>query len=131
MKVRTKVRPSGLINGAEWPPEGSEIDLADVVAQTMLDAGLVELAPVDVELVDTPLEPPVVPPVVDPPGETTTPPADDAQTATAPTGEVETATPPTGDTETSTPPADDVETATPSTGDVETATPRSTRTKRG
>lgn len=103
MKVRTKVRPSGLINGAEWPPVGSEIDLADVVAQTMLDAGLVELAPVDVELVQTPIDPPAVPPVV-PPVETTTPPADGTETATPPAGDTETATPPTGDTETATPP---------------------------
>lgn len=34
-KVRIKVRPSGLINGREWPEVGEVIDLPAVVAESM------------------------------------------------------------------------------------------------
>jgi len=109
MKVRIKIRPSGLINGAEWPAVGELVDLPDLVATSMLGDGLVEVAPLEeVEPVPTP----------DP-------------TPTPPTGTEETATPPTGDVETATPPAGDTEASTPPTGDVETATPTRSRGRRG
>ena len=37
-KVRVKVRPSGLINGREWPKAGEVIDLPAVVVESMGDA---------------------------------------------------------------------------------------------
>ncbi|WP_125777189.1 hypothetical protein [Antribacter gilvus] len=42
MKVRVKVRPSGLINGRVWPEVGETIDLPDSVVVGMLNAGQVE-----------------------------------------------------------------------------------------
>lgn len=44
MKVRIIERPTGLINGAEWPEAGETIDLPDVVAKSMIGAGTVEEA---------------------------------------------------------------------------------------
>lgn len=41
--VRIKVRPTGLINGREWPPVGETIDLPDAVAEGMAGAGHVEI----------------------------------------------------------------------------------------
>lgn len=38
MKVRIKVRPTGLLNGRDWPEVGEVIDLPDVVAESMGDA---------------------------------------------------------------------------------------------
>jgi len=38
MKVRIKVRPSGLINGRDWPQVGEVIDLPETVALGMLNA---------------------------------------------------------------------------------------------
>ena len=37
-KVRIKVRPSGLINGREWPKVGEVLDLPAVVVESMGDA---------------------------------------------------------------------------------------------
>lgn len=37
MKVKVTVRPSGLINGQEWPEVGEVIDLPDVVVADMAD----------------------------------------------------------------------------------------------
>lgn len=37
MKVRILVRPTGLINGAEWPEVGETLDLPDVVVSDMSD----------------------------------------------------------------------------------------------
>ncbi|NUR81002.1 MAG: hypothetical protein HOQ21_11225 [Dermatophilaceae bacterium] len=42
MKVRIKVRPSGLINLREWPEVGETIDLPDDVAEGMIASGDVE-----------------------------------------------------------------------------------------
>ena len=39
MKVRIKVRPSGLINLREWPEVGETIDLPDDVAEGMIASG--------------------------------------------------------------------------------------------
>jgi hypothetical protein len=39
MKVRIKVRPSGLLNGREWPEAGGVIDLPDAVAKGMIESG--------------------------------------------------------------------------------------------
>jgi hypothetical protein len=41
-KVRILVRPSGLINGVEWPEVGQTIDLPDAVADGMVKVGDVE-----------------------------------------------------------------------------------------
>lgn len=101
MKVRIKIRPSGLINGQYWPKVGETIDLPDGVALGMLKARQVE-------------------PVVDEPEETRPAPASEVQTpGSAPDpAHVE-------------PDTSKVETATPSapadTSKVETATPRKGR----
>lgn len=42
MKVRIVVRPSGLVDGKDWPDVGEEMDLPDVVAEGMIGAGHVE-----------------------------------------------------------------------------------------
>jgi hypothetical protein len=42
MKVRIKVQPSGLLNGAEWPEAGSEIDVPDVVGADLCSSGTAE-----------------------------------------------------------------------------------------
>jgi hypothetical protein len=42
MKVRIKVRPSGLLNGADWPDVGEVIELPDSVAKGMIEAGSAE-----------------------------------------------------------------------------------------
>lgn len=42
MKVRIVVRPTGLLNGREWPDVGGTIDLPDVVADGMAASGHVE-----------------------------------------------------------------------------------------
>lgn len=42
-KVKIKVRPSGLINGREWPEVGEVMDLHDVVAADMAAAGYLEV----------------------------------------------------------------------------------------
>lgn len=39
MKVRIKVRPTGLLNGRDWPRVGETIDLPDAVAEGMIGAG--------------------------------------------------------------------------------------------
>jgi hypothetical protein len=39
VKVRIKVRPSGLLNGREWPEAGGVIDLPDAVAEGMIASG--------------------------------------------------------------------------------------------
>lgn len=44
-KVRIVVRPTGLISGQEWPPVGDVIDLPDVAAVSMVEAGNVEIVP--------------------------------------------------------------------------------------
>jgi hypothetical protein len=41
-KVRIIVRPTGLINGVEWPEVGQTIDLPDAVADGMVKVGDVE-----------------------------------------------------------------------------------------
>lgn len=46
-KVRILVRPTGTINGAEWPEVGKTIDLPDAVAEGMASAGDVELVKVE------------------------------------------------------------------------------------
>jgi hypothetical protein len=43
MKVKIVNRPSGILNGQPWPEVGEEIDLPDVVAEGMADAGAVEI----------------------------------------------------------------------------------------
>ncbi|MBZ2197270.1 hypothetical protein [Occultella gossypii] len=43
MKVRIKVRPTGSVNGHPWPAVGEVIDLADVSALGMIEAGQVEV----------------------------------------------------------------------------------------
>lgn len=43
MKVRIIVRPTGLLNGAEWPEAGQTIDLPKAVAEGMAEAGDVEI----------------------------------------------------------------------------------------
>lgn len=42
MKVRVKVRPSGLLNTQEWPEVGGTVDLPDAVAESMIEAGSLE-----------------------------------------------------------------------------------------
>lgn len=42
-KVRIKVRPSGLINGREWPEVGETIDLPASAAEAMAEVGDVEI----------------------------------------------------------------------------------------
>lgn len=42
MKVRVKVRPSGLLNGDFWPEVGETVDLPDAVAEAMIAAGHLE-----------------------------------------------------------------------------------------
>lgn len=42
MKVRVKVRPSGILNGRDWPEAGEVMDLPDSVAEGMIAAGTVE-----------------------------------------------------------------------------------------
>lgn len=42
MKVRIIVRPTGLLNGQEWPEVGGTIDLPKAVADGMIEAGHVE-----------------------------------------------------------------------------------------
>lgn len=44
MKVRIVQRPTGLLNGQEWPEEGQTVDLPDGVAEAMIGAGHVEKA---------------------------------------------------------------------------------------
>ena len=39
MRVRVLVQPTGLINGQPWPEPGGELDLEDVHAQPMIEAG--------------------------------------------------------------------------------------------
>lgn len=39
MRVRIVNRPSGLLNGAEWPAAGETIDLPKAVAEGMVAAG--------------------------------------------------------------------------------------------
>jgi hypothetical protein len=46
-KVRIVVRPTGSINGADWPEVGKTIDLPDVVAEAMASAGNVEVVAVE------------------------------------------------------------------------------------
>ena len=41
-KVRIKVRPLGLFNGAEWPEVGEVVDLPAHVADSMATSGHVE-----------------------------------------------------------------------------------------
>lgn len=41
-KVRIIIRPSGLLNGREWPEVGESIELPDVVADDMESSGHVE-----------------------------------------------------------------------------------------
>lgn len=43
MKVRIVNRPTGLINGVEWPPVGEEIDLPQATAEGMAAVGDVEV----------------------------------------------------------------------------------------
>ena len=43
MKVRVVRRPTGLLNGVEWPNVGETVDLPDGVAKEMADAGQVEV----------------------------------------------------------------------------------------
>lgn len=43
MKVRIIVRPSGLLNGQEWPEVGKTIDLPKAVAEGMARVGDVEI----------------------------------------------------------------------------------------
>ncbi len=40
-KVKILIRPTGCINGQDWPQVGEEMELADVVAESMSSAGLV------------------------------------------------------------------------------------------
>lgn len=42
-KVRILVRPSGLINGVDWPAVDEVMDLDDAVAEGMAAAGVVEV----------------------------------------------------------------------------------------
>ena len=49
MKVRIKIRPTGLYNGQYWPKVGETIDLPDAVAVGMLKAKQVEPAGDDLE----------------------------------------------------------------------------------
>jgi hypothetical protein len=42
MKARVKVRPSGWLNGQEWPQEGETVDLPEDVAKGMIEAGTLE-----------------------------------------------------------------------------------------
>lgn len=42
-KVRILVRPTGCINGADWPEVGKTIELPDVVADGMVSDGSVEI----------------------------------------------------------------------------------------
>ena len=43
MKVRIVHQPSGLIDGKEWPAAGEEMDLPKAVAESMAEAGHVEV----------------------------------------------------------------------------------------
>lgn len=43
MRVRIVNRPTGLINGVEWPPAGEEIDLPQSTAEDMAASGTVEI----------------------------------------------------------------------------------------
>ena len=43
MKVRIVNPPTGLINGKSWPDVGEEIDLPQVVAESMAETGQVEI----------------------------------------------------------------------------------------
>lgn len=43
MKVRIVNRPTGLLNGRDWPVVGEEMELPDDVAHGMADVGHVEL----------------------------------------------------------------------------------------
>lgn len=40
MKVKLVVQLSGTRDGADWPPVGSVVDLPDVEARNMVDAGI-------------------------------------------------------------------------------------------
>lgn len=42
-KVRVVVRPTGCINGADWPEVGQTVEVPDVVAESMAAAGHVEV----------------------------------------------------------------------------------------
>ena len=44
MKVKVLVHLTGLIDGQPWPEVGGEIDLNDVVAADLIEAGYVEKA---------------------------------------------------------------------------------------
>lgn len=39
MKVKVKVRPSGLVNGQQWPEVGTVLDVPDHIAEGMIAAG--------------------------------------------------------------------------------------------
>lgn len=47
MKVKIVKRPSGLLNTQPWPEVGETVDLPDVVAQDMAEAGWVEALKVE------------------------------------------------------------------------------------
>ena len=42
MKVRMKERPSGLLNGREWPEAGETLEVPDVVGADLCRAGVAE-----------------------------------------------------------------------------------------
>jgi hypothetical protein len=42
MKIRIKVQPTGLLNGAEWPEAGEEMDVPDVVGADLCASGAAE-----------------------------------------------------------------------------------------
>lgn len=42
MKIKMTMQPSGLLNGKTWPEVGEEIDVPDVVAVDLLNAGMAE-----------------------------------------------------------------------------------------
>lgn len=42
MKVRIVTRPSGLLNGRDWPDVGEEMELDDAAAEAMIEAGHLE-----------------------------------------------------------------------------------------
>lgn len=43
-KYQVKLRPSGLINGQEWPEEGETVDLPETVGEDMAQAGWLSAA---------------------------------------------------------------------------------------
>ena len=42
MKVRIKVQPTGLLNGAPWPEVGETLDAPAVVADDLIASGVAE-----------------------------------------------------------------------------------------